>query len=210
MLFKLVCKPYETEQEARERFADVYFNADIGYQGIYYKLMQAQTLERTLCAECFAGRNPAAVLFYRLAWDPDPGQPRFRPGHNPIYALPLCPEHDAQAISALLCNRWELFCERAQGATRTIKTELSCREAEPLFIITLGLEDYGNYEVCFVRLMHRIQRELAGYFEAKGYDRANISLIVGELDHFHIEEQHTEAEIEALINGQEAQKNENP
>lgn len=204
MIFKLICKPGETEQEARERFADVCFNADIGYQGIFYKLMQAQTLERMLCAECFAGRNPAAVLFYRLAWNADPGEPRFRPGYNPIYALPLCPEYDTQAISALLCNRWELFCERAKGATRMIKTELSCREAEPLFIIMPGLEDYGNYEICFVRLRNRIRQGLAEYFEAKGYDRANISLIIGELDNFHIEEQQTEAKIEALINAQEA------
>lgn len=204
MLFKLICKPYEAEQEARERFADVYFNADIGYQGIFYKLMQAQTLERTLCAECFAGRNPAAVLFYRLAWDPVPGQPRFRPGHNPIYALPLCPEHDTQAISALLCNRWELFRERAEGAARTIKTELSWREAEPLFIITLGLEDYGNYEVCFVRLMNRVRRELGDYFEAKGCNKTDVALKISEFDNFHIEEPHTEAKIEALINAQEA------
>lgn len=205
MLFKLVCKLYETEQEARERFADVYFNADIGFEGIFYKLMQAQTLQRTLCAECFAGRNPAAVLFYRLAWDPDPGEPRFRPGHNPIYTLPLCPEHDTQAISALLCNRWELFCERAKGATRTIRTELDCRKAEPLFIITLGAEDYGSYEICFVRLMHRIQRELADYYEAKGFNRADTGLIISNFDNFHLEEQHTEAELEALINAQEVE-----
>lgn len=199
MIFKLVCKPGETEQEARERFADVYFNADIGYQGIFYKLMQAQTLERTLCAECFAGRNPAAVLFYRLAWDAVPGQPRFRPGHNPIYALPLCPEHDAQAISALLCNRWELFRERAQGAVRTIRTELSCREAEPLFIITINSDDYNNYERCFCELRRCVQWELADYFEQLGFNRADAALEVSEFRNFRIEELHTEAEVKALI-----------
>lgn len=203
MIFKLVCKPYEAEQEARERFADVYFNEDIGFQGIYYKLMKAQTLERTLCAECFAGRNPAAVLFYRLAWNPDPGQPRFRPGHNPIYALPLCPEHDTQAISALMCNRWELFCERAKGAARTIKTELSCREAEPLFTITLGGDDYGNYELCLIHLQNCIRRALADYFAGKGCDLADASLELSEYNNFYIEEPHTEAEIEALINALE-------
>ena len=204
MIFKLVCKPGETEQEARERFADVYFNEDIGFQGIFCKLMQAQTLERTLCAECFAGRNPAAVLFYRLAWSPDPGEPRFRPGHNPIYALPLCPEHDTQAISTLLCNRWELFCERAKGAVRTIKTELSCRVAEPLFIITLGNGDYGNYEMCLIHLQNCIRRVLADCFAGKGWNLADASLELSEYNNFYIEEPHTEAEIKALINAQEA------
>lgn len=199
MIFKLICKPGETEQEARERFAEVYFHDDIGFLGIFIKLMEAQTQAGKRCGECFAAKKPAAVLFYHRLYDPDPGQPKRDPSYNPVLSLALCPEHDINEICALLCNDWGRFCDGVKHDKITCLFELELDYAEPLFIITINSDDYKNYERCFVELKNCIRWVLADYFEAQGCNRADTALEISEFNNFHIEEPHTEAEVKALI-----------
>ena len=199
MIFKLICKPGETEQEARERFAEVYFNDDIGFLGIFTKLMEAQTQYGTRCGECFAAKKPAAVLFYRRLWDPDPGQPKRCPSYNPVLSLALCPEHDMEETCALLCNNWGYFRDRVKLDKIACLFELEIDCSEPLFIITINSDDYKNYERCFVSLKHCIECELADYFEQLGYDRTDVAFELSECSNFHIEERWTEEEVKAFI-----------